>query len=168
MRFIDRLSEWAGKAAAWLVPLLILELVYDTIARYVFNRPTEWSYDVSYMLYGTIFMLGAAYTLQRDKHVRIETIYGTLTPRSKALVDAVGYVIFFFPVMSVTLYYGSLFALRSWKLAEVGGDSMWQPAVYPFKTVLPVAALLLLLQGIAGFVRCVASITGRADACRKP
>jgi TRAP-type mannitol/chloroaromatic compound transport system permease small subunit len=167
MFVIDRINEWTAKAAAWLIPLLILELVYDTAARYVFNAPTEWSYDVSYMLYGVIFMLGAAYTLHIDRHVRIETIYAKLSPRAKALIDAVGYVIFFFPVMIALIYYGGMFALKSWKLLEAGGDSMWQPPIYPFKTVLPVAALLLTLQGLAEFIRCIAVVTGKNNVRRE-
>jgi TRAP-type mannitol/chloroaromatic compound transport system permease small subunit len=167
MKVIERISEWAGKGVAWLVPVLILELVYDTVARYLFNAPTEWSYDISYMLYGAIFMLGCAYTLQIDKHVRIETIYGKLSRRSKALIDAICYLIFFFPVMGSMIYFGGIFALKSWKLLEAGGDSMWQPAIYPFKTVLPLAASLLMLQGIVEFIRCVSLVVREHDADRK-
>lgn len=155
MKSIDRINEWVGKAVAWLVPILILELVYDTVARYVFNAPTKWSYDISYMLYGTIFMLGAAYTLKIDKHVRIETFYGKMSRRSKALTDAICYLLLFFPAVGTMIYFGGIFALKSWNMLEAGGDSMWQPAIYPFKTILPVAAILLMLQGVAEFIRCV-------------
>ena len=168
MKLIDQINKWAGKAVSWLVPILILELVYDTVARYVFNAPTAWSYDISYMLYGAIFMLGAAYTLQIDEHVRIETFYGKMSPKSKALIDAICYVLLFFPVMAVIFYFGGVFALKSWKIMEAGGDSMWQPAIYPFKTVLPVAAFLLILQGIAEFIRCVALLVSGNDVHRKP
>jgi TRAP-type mannitol/chloroaromatic compound transport system permease small subunit len=167
MKVIERINEWAGKGVAWLVPVLILELVYDTLARYLFNAPTEWSYDISYMLYGAIFMLGGAYTLQIDKHVRIETIYGKLSIKSKALIDAICYLIFFFPAMGSMIYFGGIFALKSWKMLEAGGDSMWQPAIYPFKTVLPLAASLLMLQGIVEFIRCVSLVTRGHDADRK-
>ena len=154
MAAIDKIGDFAGGLAAWLVPALILELVYDTAARYVFNAPTAWSYDVSYMIYGAVFMLGAAHTLREDKHVRIETFYGKLSPKAKALADIAGYIVFFFPVMAAMVYYGGLFALKSWKMAEVSGESMWQPPIYPFKTLLPLAAFLLLLQGAAQFFRC--------------
>lgn len=167
MSIVDRLNEWVGKVVTWLVPLLILELVYDTVARYVFNTPTEWSYDISYMLYGAIFMLGAAYTLHIDKHVRIETIYGKLSPKSKALIDVAGYIIFFFPAMIAITYFGGIFALKSWKLLEAGGESMWQPPIYPFKTVLPVAAFLLTIQGVSEFIRCVAIVARSRDAHRQ-
>ena len=167
MNLIDQINKWAGKAVAWLVPILILELVYDTVARYVFNAPTKWSYDISYMLYGTIFMLGAAYTLQIDKHVRIETFYGKMSRKSKALIDAICYVLIFFPAMVAICYFGGVFALKSWKFMEASGDSMWQPAIYPFKTVLPVAAFLLILQGIVEFIRCVAFFMSGSDVDRK-
>ncbi len=167
METIDRLNEWVGRAVSWMVPILVLELVYDTIARYVFNAPTEWSYDISYMLYGAIFMLGAAHTLHVDRHVRIETIYGQLSVRSRALVDALGYLVFFFPVMGACIYYGGIFALKSWQMAELGADSMWQPPIYPFKAVLPVAAFLLMLQGIVEFIRCVGVAVREPDARRE-
>lgn len=155
IKWIDQMNAWTGKAVAWLVPLLILELVYDTVVRYLFNAPTQWSYDISYMLYGTIFMVGAAYTLQKDKHVRIETFYGKLSDKARAGMDAICYVVFFFPALGALIYFGGLFAFKSWNMLEAGGDSMWQPPIYPFKTVLPVAAILLFLQGIAQFIRCL-------------
>ena len=168
MRWIDTTTRWAAKAAAWMVPLLVLELVYDTAARYLFNAPTAWSYDISYMLYGGIFMLGAAHTLHIDRHVRIETFYGQLSRRGKALVDGIGYLLCFFPAVGALLYFGGGFALRSWKMSEVGGESMWQPPIYPFKTLLPLAAALLLLQGMAEFLRCVRTLMRARDADRQP
>lgn len=163
MGVIDRINEWVAKAVAFFVPLLILELVYDTIARYVFNAPTEWSYDISYMLYGAIFMLGSAYTLRIDRHVRIESIYSRLSTRGKAIIDGICYLLLFFPSMSSLLYFGSKFAIKSWKMLEMGGESMWQPPIYPFKTVLPLSALMLLLQGIVQFIRCVKTAMGSED-----
>lgn len=160
MNAIDRLNRWVAAGVSWLVPVLILELVYDTAARYIFNAPTEWSYDISYMLYGAIFMLGSAYTLQVDRHVRIETFYEKASPRAKAVIDAIGYLVFFFPVMIMLLWYGGRFALKSWQMLERSGDSMWQPVIYPFKAVFPLTALLLLLQGIVQFVRCIRTIAG--------
>lgn len=163
MKVIDSLNKYLGWLMAMLVPLLVLELVYDTVARYVFNAPSEWSYDVTYMLYGAIFMLGAAHTLNVDKHVRIETIYGNVSTRKKAILDAVGYMIFFFPAISALVYYGSIFTLKSWRMGEVGGESMWQPPIYPFKAILPLAAFFLLLQGLVQFVRCFQDIKGQVN-----
>lgn len=166
MRWIDTTTKWVAGAAAWMVPLLILELVYDTAARYLFNAPTAWSYDISYMLYGGIFMLGAAHTLRIDRHVRIETFYGKLTQRGKAWVDGLGYLLCFFPAVGSLLYFSSGFAWRSWKMLEVSGESMWQPPIYPFKSLLPLAAALLLLQGVSEFLRCVRILVRDGDADR--
>jgi len=161
LRFIDRVSEGVGRATAWLIPLLILELVYDTGARYIFNAPTEWSYDISYMLYGAIFMLGAGWTLLEDEHVRIEVLYEKLSRRGRAVVDALGYLIFFFPAVGALTYFGGKFALQSWLIFERAGISMWSPPIYPFKTLIPVAMALLFLQGVAQFIRCLSVIFGR-------
>lgn len=146
-RCIDRISEWSGKAAAWLCLILILELVYDTVARYVFGAPTAWSYDISYMLYGTLFMVGASYTLLLDEHVRIGVFYEKATPRGQALINVAGYLVFFFPTMLALIWFGTEFAMKSWRIAEHSGVSMWSPPIYPFKSIIPLAALLLLLQG---------------------
>ena len=155
---IDRISAWAGKGVAWLVPVLILELVYDTAARYLFNAPTEWSFDISYMLYAAIFLLAAAYTLQKDGHVRIELIYERFPPRGRAFLDCLGYIVFFYPAMAALIYYGSLFAWESWMLRETSNLSMWQPPIYPLKTVLPLATALLILQGTVIFIRSVRTL----------
>jgi TRAP-type mannitol/chloroaromatic compound transport system permease small subunit len=155
LQAVDKLSEWIGKGVAWLIPLLILELVYDTAARYLFNTATGWSYDVSYMLYGAIFMLGASHTLVRDGHVRIEIIYHRVSPRARALIDALGYLLLYLPAMGALLYFGLGFALKSWRMGETSGASMWSPPIYPFKAVLPLAAFLLLLQGTVNLIRCL-------------
>lgn len=168
-KFIDRLSKWIGKGSGWLIALLIAELVYDTIARYVFNAPTAWSYDITYMLYGAAFMGGASYTLLLDEHVRIEIIYEKVSRRSRAVIDAIGYVIFFFPSMGALLYFGTDFTIKSWKLLETSGESMWSPPIYPFKTIIPITALLLILQGIVEFTRCLVSIKkGGSSLDHKP
>lgn len=167
MNWITRINTRITQGIAWLVPVLVLELVYDTAARYLFNAPTSWSYDISYMVYGVLFMMGAAHTLHVDKHVRIELFYDRLSARGKAIIDGLGYLIFFFPAMAILIYYGSLFAYKSWQLGETSGASMWQPPIYPFKAVLPLAAVLLLLQGMVEFARCLQTLLGSKDAERK-
>jgi TRAP-type mannitol/chloroaromatic compound transport system permease small subunit len=113
------------------------------------------------MLYGTIFMAGAAWTLLKDEHVRIEVLYERVSPRTRAFIDVMGYAVFFFPSMIALFYYGADFAIKSWKLMESSGESMWGPPIYPFKTVMPVAVLLLILQGIAQFLRSLISLFER-------
>ena len=97
---------WSGKAVAWLMLPLVFELVYDSIARYAFNAPTIWSYDISYMLYGILFMIGGAYALLEESHIRIEVFYTSFSKRGKAITDAIGYLLFFFPSIGILFYYG--------------------------------------------------------------
>ena len=98
-RVIDAFSEWSGKAVSWLILPLVFSLTYEGIARYLFNAPTLWAYDLSYMLYGAIFMLGAHYTLQRGAHIRTDMLWEKFSPRVKGRIDAIAYIFFFFPDM---------------------------------------------------------------------
>ena len=153
VRFVDRLSEWSGKAVAWLMLPLILELVYDTFARYLFNAPTVWSFDLSYMLYGILFMIGGAYALLDESHIRIEIFYNRFSKKCKAASDLIGYVLFFFPAIGALFYFGIFYSADSWKILEHSTSSYWSPPVYHFKTIIPLAALLLLLEGLSKFIK---------------
>src|SRR5919109_5226586 len=96
---VDAFSEWSGKTVAWLILPLVFGLTYEGFARYLFNAPTLWAYDVSYMLYGALFMLGAHYTLMKGAHIRTDMLWEKFTPRTKGTIDAVAYIFFFFPAM---------------------------------------------------------------------
>ena len=124
-----------------------------------FNAPTKWAYDVTYMLYGTLFLIGAAYTLLIDGHVRVDALRSAISPKTTTIIEILCYLIFFFPVIGGLVYFGAGFAQRSWVLAEQAKESVWAPPIYPFKTVLPVAMFLLLIQGIGKFTRCLVFIT---------
>lgn len=158
---VDRFSKCQATVVCWLIFALIFTLTYEITARYFFGSPTVWAYDFTYMLYGSLFMLGAAYTLLVDQHVRIEFIHYAMPPRMREIVEIIGYLIFFFPAIGALLYVGVDFALESWTLGEHAKQSIWAPPIYPFKTILPVGALLLFIQGMANFVRHVASLFGR-------
>jgi TRAP-type mannitol/chloroaromatic compound transport system permease small subunit len=158
---IDRFSKWQAAVVCWLIFALIFTLTYEITARYFFGSPTVWAYDFTYILYGSLFMLGAAYTLLVEQHVRIEFIHSAMPPRVRAIVEIIGYLIFFFPAIGALLYVGIDFALESWTLGEHAKQSIWAPPIYPFKTVLPVGAFLLFIQGMANFLRRVASLFGR-------
>jgi TRAP-type mannitol/chloroaromatic compound transport system permease small subunit len=162
VRVIDAVGEWSGKIAQWLVIPLMLALGYEVIARYLFNAPTLWAYDTSYMLYGSHFMLGAAYALLRQAHIRTDLFYAKWSDRRKGLVDATMYLLFFFPGMFFFFLAGWDATHHSWSIGETSEASAWRPILYPFKTVLPVTAALLLLQGISEFLKSVhAARTGR-------
>jgi TRAP-type mannitol/chloroaromatic compound transport system permease small subunit len=152
---IDRLSAWAGKAFAWSAVLLTLIVCYDVLARYVINSPTQWGFDLAYILYGCLFMMAGAYTLSRNGHVRADMLYRTLSPRTQASVDIVLYFLFFVPGVAALVYAGVDFTIASWNMREVSSVTSAGTPIYPFKLVIPVAGLLLLLQGFAEIARCI-------------
>ena len=167
MKYIDALSIWTGKISSMLIFPLIFSLVYEVIARYFFNAPTDWSFELSYMLYGAYFILGVAYTLQAREHIAIDIVYVKFSPKVKAIVELVGYVILFFPAMAVLFYYGIVQAFSSWSTQETSTYSAWMPLLYPLKAMLPLGILLLLLQGVAEFVKLLNSIRGSVASQRQ-
>lgn len=153
VKIIDSISEWTGKTISWIVVLLTATLGYEVFMRYFFNAPTQWAYDISYMLGGTFFLIGASYTLWMKGHVRIDIFYTRLSPRKQALVDVIFMLVFFFPVWIGIFYKLIPYVYFSWKIGERSLESYWRPILYPFKTVMPIGVLLLILQGIAEFMR---------------
>jgi TRAP-type mannitol/chloroaromatic compound transport system permease small subunit len=162
VRALDRLADRCGRLFCWLIVPLVVAITYEVIVRYAFRAPTIWSYDVSYMLYGTHFMLGAAYTLYRGGHIRTDIFYQKWRPRTRGLMDAALYLLLFFPGMILFLWMGLQEALHSWDIREVSDASPWRPAIYPFKMVIPLTALLLIVQGVSEFLKSAhAALTGR-------
>ena len=155
---IDRISAWAGKAVAWGVVLLTLIVCYDVVARYLFNAPTQWGFDVAYILFGTSFMIAGAYTLSRNGHVRADLMYRTLQPRTQAVMDLVLYLLFFLPGVAALAYAGIDFTKVSWAMKEVSSVTSAGTPIYPFKLVIPVAGVLLLMQSAAEIARCILCI----------
>jgi len=152
---IDRISAWSGKAFAWTVLLLTLIICYDVTLRYILNRPTQWGFDLSYILFGTLFMMAGAYTLSRNGHVRADMMYRTLKPRTQAAFDLVLYILFFLPGIAALVYAGVEFTQVSWAMKEVSSVTSSGTPIYPFKLVIPIAGGLLLLQGLAEIARCI-------------
>jgi len=165
---IDTISDWSGRVTAWLIVPMTIAVTYEVVARHFFRAPTVWAFDVTYMLYGTHFMLGTAYTLMRVGHVRTDMLYQNWSIRRQNLIDAIGYLFFFFPAMALVLYFGWQEAAHSWAIGETSDASPWRPIVYPFKTVIPLTALLLLIQGVAELLKSLYAIrTGRLWAKRE-
>jgi TRAP-type mannitol/chloroaromatic compound transport system permease small subunit len=152
---IDGLSTATGWLAGWLMVPMTLAVTYEVIARYAFNAPTVWAYDTTYMLFGAQFMLAAAYTLLKGGHIRTDVFYERWSPRTRATIDTVSYVFFFFPGMAFVLYAGFVEAWHSWQIGERSDWSAWRPVIYPLKAVIPVTAALLLLQGVSELTKCV-------------
>jgi TRAP-type mannitol/chloroaromatic compound transport system permease small subunit len=153
--FADRVSTWCGKAFSWLIMVLTVIVCIEVFKRYILNAPTDWMFDATTMIYGTLFMMCGAYTLAQNGHVRGDFLYGSMKPRTQASLDLLLYVVFFLPGITALVYAGWDFAHASWVIREHVSDTADGPPVYPFKTVIPIAGTLVLLQGLAEIVRCV-------------
>lgn len=160
LRAIDVLNLWVAKTVSWVVILIIATTVYEVIMRYLFNAPTKWVFEFNYLIHGPYFLLLGAYTFAINGHVNVDIIYGRLSPRAKAIVDLFTMPLFFFFVLMMFVY-GGQFALNALSFHE-RLSSAWAPPVYPVKFAIPVAAALLLLQGLARYIRNLhLAITGR-------
>lgn len=155
LHIIDGISTWVGKAAAWLIVGLMVLICVEVFKRYLMNMPTAWIFDAASMFYGTLFMLCGAYTLAQNAHVRGDFLYSSMRPRMQAALDIVLYVVFFIPGITALVYAGYHYAGDSWRILEHSNVTADGPPVYHFKTVIPVAGALVLLQGIAEIVRCI-------------
>ncbi|WP_118132964.1 TRAP transporter small permease subunit [Oceanicella sp. SM1341] len=155
IRFADKLSAWFGRTFAWLIILMTFGVSYEVVVRYVFNAPTTWALDVSFIMYGTLFMMGGAYTLSRGGHVRGDFIYRLWPVRVQAGVDLVLYILFFFPGVTALILSGWKYSSRSWGYTEVSVNSPAGIPIFQFKTVIVAAGLLLFIQGIAQVCRCI-------------
>jgi TRAP-type mannitol/chloroaromatic compound transport system permease small subunit len=152
---IDGISTWVGKLAAWLIIALMTVVCIEVFKRYYLNAPTAWIFDGENMLYGTLFMLGGAYTLAQNAHVRGDFLYSSMRPRTQATLDLVLYLVFFVPGIAALIYAGYDYAGDSWRILEHSNVTANGPPVYHFKSVIPIAGALVMLQGIAEIIRCV-------------
>ena len=153
----DQISTWVGKAFAWLIVVLMLLVCAEVFKRYALNAPTAWIFDANNMLYGTLFMMGGAYTLAHDGHVRGDFFYGSLKPRTQASLDLVLYFVFFLPGIAALTWAGWTYFQDSWAIHEQTFNADPIP-LYPFKFVIPVAGAIVLMQGLAEMLRCVVCI----------
>ena len=155
---IDRVSTLVGQVFAWCIVALTFAVVYEVFARYVFRAPTTWAYDASYMLYGTLFMMAGAYALARNGHVRGDFLYRNFRPALQAKFDLVLYILFFFPAIFAFMISGWTFAAQSYAQHERSMFSPSGPVIWPFKFLIPVVGVLLLIQGFAEVMRCIQCI----------
>ena len=155
---IDRISTFVGQAFSWLIVALTLMISWEVFSRYALNRPHAWAFDVMIMMYGTLFMMAGAYTLAKSGHVRGDVLYGFFDPRTQATIDLILYILFFIPGVFALTYAGYYFATESWAIHEHSNITAEGPPIYPFKMMLPLAGLGLLVQGIVEIIRCVICI----------
>ncbi len=158
LAFIDRVSEVSGQAFGWLIVPLVLGISWEVFARYVLNAPTVWAYDLAYMLYAGIFLLGTAYTLRHGAHIRTDFFYNALSERRRALVDVIGYLLFL-PALALLLGATWDAFAHSWAIREMA-DSPWRPPLYPLKGAMFVGGALLFVQSVAELVRALYAAVG--------
>lgn len=152
---LDLPGLWVGKIAAWLIIPMIGALVVEVVMRYGFGRPTIWAYDITYMLYGALFMLGAAYALGRNRHVRADFLFNVMSPRWQGLIDGMFTLLFFFPAILFFTLATYDYAAVSWMREERIPTSPWMPVIYPLKTVMPVTGALLMIQGVSELLKSI-------------
>jgi TRAP-type mannitol/chloroaromatic compound transport system permease small subunit len=146
---IDVVNHWIGRIVCWLTVPLFSAMAFEIFVRYAFIAPTMWAYDISRMLCGALFMLGAGYALSRGVHIRADFLYRQWSERAQGIVDLVLYLLLYFPGLIIFLHMSIEFAATAWIRGERGMDTAWMPQLAPVKTVLPVGIALLLLQGVS-------------------
>ena len=155
---IDRISTFVGQAFSWLIVSLTLMISWEVFSRYVLDHPHAWAFDAMIMQYGTLFMMAGAYTLAKNGHVRGDVLYSFFMPRTQATLDLILYVLFFIPGVVALTYAGYYYAAESWAILERSNITAEGPPIYPFKTVMPLAGAILLLQGVIEIIRCIICI----------
>ena len=151
---VDKFSTFVGQAFSWLIVSLTLLISWEVFSRYVMEHPHAWAFDVMIMMYGTLFMMAGAYTLSKNGHVRGDVLYGFFPPRLQAALDLILYVLFFIPGVVALVWAGYRYAGESWAINEHSNITADGPPIYPFKTVIPIAGAVLLLQGVVEIIRC--------------
>ena len=155
---IDKTSTFIGQAFSWLIVSLTFMISWEVFSRYVLDQPHPWAFDAMIMQYGTLFMMAGAYTLAKAGHVRGDVLYSFFMPRTQATLDLILYILFFIPGVFALTYAGTAYAAESWRILEHSSITSEGPPIYPFKTMMPLAGAILLLQGIVEIIRCVICI----------
>jgi TRAP-type mannitol/chloroaromatic compound transport system permease small subunit len=153
--FIDKISTWFGHVFSWLIMALTLLITFEVFSRYVLDNPHPWAFDMMIMMYGSMFMMAGAYTLSKNGHVRGDVLYGFFPPRLQAGLDLLLYIVFFIPGVVALAYAGYFYAAESWAIKEISNITSDGPPIYPFKTIIPLAGGMLLIQGVVEILRCI-------------
>lgn len=158
VRLIDKISEWTGALAAWIVIPLMVVVLIDVFQRHVLNTPTYWGYDVLWMLFSAQFLLGGAFTLLRKGHIRIDIVYGLLSDRAKLIYDIVNTLLIILPPAVLLTWGGVFFAADAWSSGEKLSTTNWFFPSAPSKTLIPIAFFLLALQCLAEIIRNISEL----------
>jgi TRAP-type mannitol/chloroaromatic compound transport system permease small subunit len=151
---VDKISTFVGKSFSWLIVSLTFLITYEIFSRYALNAPHAYAFDIMLQMYGTLFMMAGAYTLSRNGHVRGDVLYSFFPPRAQAALDLTLYIFFFLPGIVALCWAGYVYAADSWRILEHSSITAEGPPIYQFKTVIPVAGALMLVQGFVEMIRC--------------
>ena len=160
IRGIESFSTLIGLIGAWVMAPLIISMVYEVLARHLFNAPTYWAYEVGYMLAGTCYLFGMAYCLKVKGHVRVDFIYDNIGPRGRAAVDFIGYLFLLLPGAIWVTYGLYEYAYEAYETGEVSGESAWNPVIWPFRTVWMIGFFALVLQAVAEMIKAARIFLG--------
>ena len=163
VRKVGAISEWTGKTVCFIGLALVFTITIDVFLRYVFNAPTKWSYDITYMLGGTLLIMPAGYVLYHKGHVAIDIVRRVMPRKVGLSMDLVLHLVFFFPLVIVLLYEATDHAIISTIQRELSNVGFWRPPLWPFRIMIPVAYFLLLIQGIATFIRDLYEVLDRGE-----
>ena len=153
LRWIDYFSDFIGRVCSYLLLAMVLVVCFDVMSRYLFNAPTSWAYDATLHLYSISFLLGGAWVLKMKAHIKVDVLYNLFSPRTRSIINLIAYLLLLSPLCYFLFKDGVVYAYNSWRLAEVSRSSPLHEPIWPLKTFIPIAFLLLWLQGMAEVVR---------------
>ena len=156
---VERLSRLFGLIGGWIIVVLIVAMVYEVISRYFLNAPTKWAFEMAYMLMGTSFMFGIAWCLQMRRHIRVDFVYDHVSPRYKAIIDLVGFLLLLPMLLWLCAGLWDYFH-QAYRVDEESGESAWNPIIWPFKYTFVIGFVLLLMQSVVESVKCVMVLCG--------
>jgi len=156
LRWIEVVSAYSGRFASYLILVLVVVVCFDVLMRYLFNSPTVWAFDAALHLYSIAFLVGGAWVLKVNAHIKVDVLYNLFPPRVRAIINLMCYLFLLFPLCYFLVKDGSVYAYTSWKMSEVSRTSPLHEPIWPLKTFIPIAFLLLWLQAIVGFLRDLA------------
>jgi TRAP-type mannitol/chloroaromatic compound transport system permease small subunit len=161
--FTDSIVEWTGKVASWLTAFLVLLICYDVMMRYLFNSSSIAIYELEWHIFALIFLLGAAYTLKHDRHVRVDVFYSRFSKRTQTYINLIGTLLLLFPLSWILITEGFDFVANSLRLLESSPDPGGLPARYLIKMSIPIGFTLLLFQAISWVFSCLLELSGKAN-----
>jgi TRAP-type mannitol/chloroaromatic compound transport system permease small subunit len=161
IRPIEGITKFFGYLSACIIPALAVLIAYEVISRYAFQAPTAWAFEISYMLMGTCFLLAIAFCLQLRRHIRVDFLYDHVSPKTRASIDLLGFLVFLLPMVLWCSWGLWVYFLEAYKVNEVSGESAWNPIIWPFKFVFAFGFYLLGIQTVAEICKCVLVLVGR-------